>query len=288
MRTTTDKAVKLIQSKNYNEFKKLFADDIIKSIPDQKITQLVDQVHLLFESEGVPTGNENILPTLSASINGQDTVFVNKILYNFKPIPDGTGSSQKVLTFSFLKKYGTKKLVGVHINVNPFSGGDSKPTIKQLEAFNFSISDITQFRIYYDEGVDRHTRFKNEIGYFAIDGDASTLEKSGIKTIVQSIFSDISKSKFEKVEPFNSPLNRLDKTKFIQADFGLKGKPYSLFIYLPIKNGGPYADKIIVRQKQYGNLGYEFVLNQREYPKIVSEFPKIASLKLDNYYLDKP
>ena len=288
MRITTDKAVKLIQNKNYDELKKMFADDISKNISDQQIIQLVDQINLLFKNEGIPTGNENILPALNASMNGKDTIFVNNIMYNFKPISDGTNSSQKVLTFSFLKKYGTQKLVGANVKTNPLSAGNSKPTIKPFESFNFSVSDIIRFRIYYDEGANRHTQFKNETGYFAIEGDASTLEKSGVKTIVESIFSDLGKSKFEKVEPFNSTLNRGDKVKFIQAEFGFKDKPYTLFVYLPIENGGQYSNKIIVMQKQYVNLGYVFVLNQKDYSKIISEFPKIAVLKLDNFYVDKP
>lgn len=288
MRLSTDKAVKLIQTKSYKEIKMLFADDIAKNISDQQITKLVDQINLLFQKEGVPTGDENILPALNASMIGKDTVFVNNIMYNYKPVSDGKNSSQKVLTFSFLKKYGTKKLVGVTVKTNPLSAGNSKPTIKPLEFFNLGISDITRFRIYYDEGADRHTKFKNETGYFAIEGDASTLEKSGIKTIVQSMFSDLAKSKFEKATSFNSTLNRGENVKYIQAEFGFKDKPYTLFIYLPIENGGRYDNKIIVMQREYANLGYEFILNQADYPKIITEFPKIADLKLDNYYVDKP
>ena len=288
MRLTTDKAVELIQRKNYDEVKKLFAYDISKNISTQQITHLVDQINLLFENAGVPTGNENILPALNATVNGKDTVFLNNIMYNFKPISDGTNSSQKVLTFSFLKKYGTQKLVGINIKTNPLSAGNSKPNIKPLEVFNFSTSDITQFRIYYDEGANRNTKFKNETGYFAIEGDATTLEKSGIKPIIQSIFSDLAKIKPVNSQSFNSTLNRGDNVKFIQAEFGFKDKPYTLFIYLPIENGGQYNNKIIVMQREYANLGYEFNLNQKDYSKITSEFPKIAEIQLDNYYVDKP
>lgn len=288
MRITTNKAVQLIQSKNYDGFRKLFVGDIEKNISDQQMMQLVDQINLLFKNEGVPTGDENILPALNASMNGQDTVFLNNIMYNFRPISVGTNATRKVLIFSFLKKYGTQKLVGVTVKTNPLSAGNAKLTIDPLDVFNFSVSDITGFRIYYDEGAGRHTLFKNKTGYFAIEGDASTLEKSGIKPIVQSIFSDLSKSKFESVRPFNATLNYGDKVKFVQAEFELKDKPYTLFIYLPIENGGQYSNKIIVMQRQYVNLGYEFILNAKNYSKIIAEFPKIADLKLDSYYVDKP
>lgn len=243
---------------------------------------------MLFQNEGIPTGNENILHALNASIDGKDTVFLNNIMYNFKRSSDTTNPSQKVLIFSFLTKYGTQKLVGINIKANPISAKSTTAVIKPFEPFDLNISNITRFRIYYDEGANRHTQFRNEKGYFAMEGDARVIEKSGIEPIVQSILSDLTKLKAEKAEQFNSTLNYGDKVKFIQAEFGLKGKPYTLFIYLPIENGGQYSNKIVVMQRQYENLGYEFVLNQKDYPKIIADFPKIADLKLDNYYVDKP
>ena len=284
MRFTTDKAVLLIQNKNYTEFKHLIVEDIAKNISEQQIIQIVDQINEIFKTEGIPTGNENILPALNATLNGNDTIFINNILYNFKPI----NNSQKVLTFSFLKQYGTDKIAGVNLNTNPLSSANAKPTIKQIEKFDFNVSDISNFRIYYDEGVDRKRKFKNEIGYFAIQGDLNTLRESGILQIIETIFSELKKSNFKSVKTFNSTLNRGESAKYIQAEFGFKNLPYSIFIYLPIKNGGPYENKIIVMQREYVNLGYEFTLNQNDYLKIKSEFPKIAEMNLENFYLDKP
>lgn len=284
MRFTTDKAVLLIQNKNYAEFKQLIVDDVAKNISEQQIIQIVDQINEIFKIEGVPTGNENILPSLNATLNGNDTIFVNNIMYNFKPM----NNNQKVLTFSFLKKYGTEKIVGVNLNTNPLSSGNIKPNIKQVDKFDFNVSDISKFRIYYDEGSDRKTKFKNEIGYFAIQGDLNTLKESGISPTVEAIFSELKKSKFELVKAFNSTLDRGEKVKYIQAEFGFKNLPYSIFIYLPIKNGGQYENKIIVMQREYVNLGYEFTLNQNDYLKIKSEFPKIAEMQLEKYYEEKP
>lgn len=284
MRVTTDKAVLLIQNKNYSEFKKLIVEDIAKNISDQQIIQIVDQINSVFSKEGVPMGNDNILPSLNATLNGNDTIFINNIMYNFKP----KDNNQKVLTFSFLKKYGTNKIVGVNLNTNPLSAGNAKPTIKKIEKFDFKVSDISNFRIYFDEGVERKTKFKNEIGYFAIQGDVNTLRDSEILPIIESIFSDLKKSKFESVRTFNSTLNRGENTRYIQAEFGFKNLPYSIFIYLPLKNSGQFDNKIILMQREYVNLGYEFTLNQSDYPKIQSEFPKIIEMNLESFYVDKP
>jgi hypothetical protein len=285
---TADKAVQLIQNKNYTEFKKLFVEDIAKSISDQQIVQLVDGVNLLFQKEGVPSGKENILHNINATVIKGDTIFINQIMYNFQPVSNGGKSYTRVLIFSFLKQYGTEKLVGVNLSVNPLSTGDAKPTIQQIENFVFDVSEITNFRIYYDEGRYRKTKYKNEIGYFAVEGDASTLVKAGIMPIIKSIFSELSKSKYEKVEPFNDDLNRGENAKFIQAEFGLKDKPYALFIYLPLDDDRNFSNKILLMQREYVNLGYQFTLNQDDYPIIKSEFPKIAGLKLDEYYEDRP
>lgn len=287
MRVTTDNAVKLIQNKNYTDFKNLFAQEIAKNISDEQITQLVDQINILFQKEGVLTGNDNILPSLNATANGGDTLFVNNIMYNFEPFSDGANSFQHVLLFSFLKKYGTQKLVGVNVKTNPLSAGNAKPTIKRLDKFKFDIAYINRFRIYYEEGEQRKTSFKNETGYFAIEGDLATLEKSGLKPTIATILLELSKSKFERVETFNSTINK-DNVNFIQIELGFNDKPYNLQIYLPIKNGGQYTNKIILLQKEYANLGYEYILNQKDYPKTTTEFPKIAEMKLDEYYLDKP
>lgn len=288
MRVTTDKAISLIQNKNYYEFKQLIVEDISKNISEQQIIQIVDQINQVLKSEGVPTGNDNILPSLKATLSGKDTIFVNNIIYNFKPISNVGNFSQKVLTFSFLKKYGTNKIVGVSLNTNPLSSANVKPNITQMQIFDFNVSDITNFRIYYDEGEDRKTQYKNEIGYFAIQGDINTLQESGILPKIEIIFSELKKSKYKSVATFNSTLNRGENAKYIQAEFGFKNLPYSLFIYLPIKNGGKYADEIIVMQREYANLGYAFTLNQEFYPKIKSELPKIAEMKLEKFYLDKP
>lgn len=287
MRITTDKAVKLIQDKNYKELKNLFAQDIAQNISDQQIVQLIDQINILFQQNGVPMGNENILPSLNATLIGKDTVFVNNIMYNFKPFSDGKNSYQYVLLFSFLKKYGTQKLAGVNIKTNPLSAGNAKPSIKPLENLNFDISDIKSFRIYFDEGETRKTKFKNEIGYFAIEGDLTTLERTGIKPIIEMILKELSFAKVENPEPFNSTIDK-DKVNFIQIEFVLKSKPYSIQIYLPIKGGGQYANKIVVLQKEYANLGYKYVLNQKDYPKPTTAFPKIATMNLEEFYIDRP
>ena len=284
MRVTTDKAVIFIQNKNYAEFKQLIVDDVAKNISEQQIIQIVDLINEQFKMEGVPTGNENILPSLKMAFDGNDTIFVNTIMYNFKPI----NNERKILTFSFLKKYGTDKIIGVHLNTNPLSSGNVKPTIKQIEKFDFNVTDISNFRIYYDEGIDRKRKFKNEIGYFAIQGDLNTLKESGISPIIETIFSELKKSNFKSVKKFNSTLNRGENAKYIQAEFSFKNLPYSIFIYLPIKNGGQYENEIILMQREYVNLGYEFTLNQNDYLIIKSEFPKIAEMNLENYYLDKP
>ncbi len=287
MRITTDKAIKLIREKKYTDFKNLLAKEVTQKISDQQITQIVDQINLFLDKTGVPTGNDKIIPALSATVNGQDTLFINNIMYKLRPPSDEDNSDQYMLIFSFLKKYGTKKLVGVNLRQNPLTTSTKTPSIKPLQNLKFNISDITRFRIYYSEGKNRKTKFKNEIGFFAIEGNLETLEKSKLKPIIATIFSELSKSKIKKVEPFHSIINKYN-VNFIQVEFVLKNKPYGLKIYLPIANGKKYENRIVVQQMEYTNLGYQYVLNQKDCPKTTTAFPKIAKMQLNDYYLEKP
>ena len=284
MKETTEKAIKLIQERNYEKVRDLFAEDISKNITKNQLAKLVNHLNLLFRNEGIPTGNENIVPALQASINGNDTIFVNKIMYNYQPTKEEP--YPKVLSFSFLKKYGTKQLAGINIGTD--GQKNIKPTIEKLNNFAFNSNEINQFRIYFDEGKNRKTKFKNKIGFFAIEGDINTLNESGLTPILESIFDDLKKSKFEKVEIFNSSFNRGDSPSFIQLDVSLKNKPYGVFLYLPIEDDGIYSDKIILMQMEYANLGYKYILNQKDYPKIIKEFPKIGKLKLEKFYEENP
>ncbi|MET3536225.1 hypothetical protein [Chryseobacterium limigenitum] len=280
MLITTGKALKLIQENKPLDLKNLFTEDIRKNITDSQIKQLTEQLNSFFKTETIPTDKRDILPSLQASVNNNNTIFINNINYNFK--------SSQTLIFSFLKKYGTKELSGISLQNKPLNSKNYRPSIKQIENFNFNIDDVTHFRIYYDEGKNKHTKFKNEIGYFAIQGDSEEFEKSKIKPIIKNIFSELTKSKYESVDVFNNSLQRGENPKFIQIEVALKDKPYLLFLYLPLLQDQKYSGKIVLMEKEYQNLGYQFILNQNDYLNIVKEFPKILDLKLDNFYEEKP
>lgn len=284
MITTSEKAIETIKNNQLQEFRELFAEEISKDIPDNQLSQLITYLNLLFKKEGVPSGKDNVVPAIQASINGKDTLFINKIMYKYEPTE--TEPYAKILSFSFLKKYGTKKLAGINLETDGQKG--QSPTIEKLDKFLFNIDNVKQFRIYYDEGKQRKTKFKNEIGFFAIEGDLNTLNKSGIRSIIESVFEDLEKSKFEKVETFNTSLDRGINPSFIQIEIMLKDKPYLVFLYLPIGDDRTYPDQIILMQKEYANLGYKYILKQSDYKIIASEFPKIGKMNLEEFYHDNP
>ena len=284
MMATSEKAIKLIKNNQLTAFRELFAEEVSKNIPDDQLSQLITHLNLVFQKEGIPSGKNNVVPGVSLSINGRDTLFINKIMYNYEPT--ASEPYAKILSFAFLKKYGTQKLAGINLGTDGQKG--QSPTIKKLDKFLFNIDDVQQFRIYYDEGKNRQTKFKNEVGFFAIEGDLNTLNKSGIRPIIETIFKDLEQSKFEKVAAFNTSLDRGINPSFIQIEILFKDKPYLIFLYLPIEDDGRFFEKIIFQQKEFANLGYQYILNQTDYKKITTEFPRIGKMNLEEYYHEDP
>lgn len=278
---TSNKAIEFIQQKNYNEFKNLFATEILKNLNDEQIHTVVNQLSEFIKINGLPK-KENIIPALTAIPKGADTLFVNKILYHFK----NNQKTETVLSFSFLKKYGTSKLFSVNVE-NPLQSKNATPEIGKLKDLNFNTKDILGFRIYYDEGI-RKTEFNGNKGIFAIQGDFNTLEKSKLDNKFTKIFNELKKTKIEKSEVFNGKLNRGNNPEFIQVEFMFKNLNYGIFIYLPINNGGIYKDYIIVQQRQYANLGYQYYLKKENYLELMKELNSIKKMKLNDYYEVNP
>lgn len=288
MRITTDKAVRHIQAEDNIKLKELLASDISKNVTDDQVKELVRQINFLFDQIGVPSGNESIIPSLKASINGTDTIFLNFIDYYFEPQTENGTKFQQVLRFAFMQEIGPDSLIGINLEVNPFGQTNIELDIKALDRLNINVSDISAFRVYYDEGLNRKTKFKNELGIFAIQGDRKELVSSGLSSIFENIFTELKRQTLPEGEVFNGLLERGDGANYIQVEFALDNKSYIIFIYLQIDDEGNFSDEIIIIQKQYANLGYLYTLKQSNYPTTVSEFSKIPKLELDDYYELKP
>ncbi|MEM9820046.1 MAG: hypothetical protein AAF985_03200 [Bacteroidota bacterium] len=140
---TSKRAIELIRKRQLKPLRALFANEIAAGISDKELQQLTDHLNALFEKEGIPSGEENVVPGIKISLNDTDTIFINEIVYNYQA--SKTEPYAKVLTFSFLKQYGTQKLVGINLGSD---GQKNKiPSIEPLIEFSFDINDISQFRL---------------------------------------------------------------------------------------------------------------------------------------------
>lgn len=288
MRITTDRAVRIIQSEDHVRLKKLLASRISRNVTDYQAKNLISQINTLFDKMGVPTGNENIIPSFGASINGADSIFLNFVDYYFEPQTENGTKFQQVLRFTFLQEIGPDSLIGIHLEANPFGQTNMNLDIQPLERLKININDISAFRIYFDEGLNRKTKFKNELGIFAIQGDKEKLVSSGLSSTFEPIFLELEKNTLPKETVFNGLLDRGDGANYIQVEFVFTNKPYTIFIYLQLDGNGNFEDEILIIQKQYANLGFLYKLKQSSYPQIVTEFSKIPDLDLKDYYELKP
>ena len=277
LRIATNRAIEYIKTNNSDSLIASFPKSISSSISESQISQLIQKINGLINLEGIPE-EDNIQPALKALPRGNDTLFVNQIYYRFK---------NKVLIFSFLQEFGPNKIAGMNLIDDPFSGNGVNPDFKSSDMFEYDLENLSSFRIYYKQ-LKPITKFKNNLGVFAVEGDKDTFRESGLREKFDPIINELSKSKFEKKEIFNQLLNRGDNVEFIQAELGFENKDYGIFLYLPLKGGKISIDNIIFQQRQYGNLGYQYTLLKEDYPKIVRYLTEIIEMDLENYYLINP
>lgn len=280
-------AIYFVKANDYSGLKNLFAEDIKKNIKDEQLQSIGKLINELVAKEGMPS-EENIQPRLTKRFNGVDTVYINVIAFVFKSGDGKPNPYKKEITFSFLEKYGTGKLAGINITSDPLNASGLQVKIIKLDSFKLKSSDIKLYRVYYDEGVNKKTQFGNIKGIFALEGDKSKLVKPQIGVLFDSIFSELSKVKIEKVEEFKTALNRGNNTQFIQTEFMFDNLPYGIFIYLPIVTDINYKDKIIVRQMQAANLGYQYYIDIAGNNKLIGYLKSIISKDWTPYYVENP
>lgn len=277
LRIATDKAIDYIKTNNTDSLIALFPKSISITISESQISKLVEKINGLITKEGIPK-EDNIRPALRAVPRGKDSLFVNQIYYRF---------NSKVLIFSFLKEFGPNKIAGMNLIDDPFSGNGVVPDFKASDKFEYDLDNLSNFRIYYKE-LKPLTKFNKNLGVFAVEGNRDVFKDTGLSEIFEPIINELSKSKFEKKEIFNQPLDRGDEAEFIQAELGFDNRDYGIFLYLPLEGGKISMDNIIFQQRQYANLGYQYILLKEDYPKIVQYLKEIILMDLGNYYLINP
>jgi hypothetical protein len=282
MQKTVNSVIESIMEKEYNSFIKSFHPEVRKFLPETNLIILADTLNYFMRINGVPEAKD-IVFAIEVFGEGNDKTIVNKLMYSFGliEVPNDTVKYNTSLIFSFIEGFGTEHIIDIQIKSNPFLSHDIAPSFSALKKFDFAIKDIRAFRIYYDEGEIKKTKYGDHYGVFAIEGDLKILEESGLINQIKKMFSELQKSEFESVEVFTDLLNR-DNTSFIQIDL-LLDKDYGLFLYLPIESGD-----IILRQVEFGNLGYQFTLSKDNYPSIVESFHSIIDLPLQKYYHKNP
>ncbi len=287
MTKTSLDAMNFIKTNNFESFKNLFPTEIQSRINEEKILAVYKYIHEIVTKEGIPVG-ESIQQRLTKNLKGGDTIYVNVIAFVFKDNSGKTNPFKKEITFSYLEKYGTGKIVGVNVTSDPLNAKGLKINITKLDTFSFSVNNIKLYNIFYKEEKNKNTLFGKGKGLFRLEGDKEKATNSNIISIFENIFKELKKSKIEKSEEFFTALNRGENTEFIQAEFMFDNLKYGLFIYLPIKTDSVYKNKIIIRQMEAANLGYQYYLDFKGNEKLIKSLKSIIKKDWGEFYSENP
>jgi hypothetical protein len=141
---TTKKAIGYIKNENYESFKGLFILPLLEKTTDEEFTVLLRKLKSFLSNNDIPDRDE-INVALSFKLRGKDTLITNKVLYRFND------SENTIMSFSFLKYYGSNKLVGINLNKNPLKSNSNDIKIIPISNFNFNIEDVESFNLYYSD-----------------------------------------------------------------------------------------------------------------------------------------
>jgi hypothetical protein len=285
MTKTSLDAMNFIKANNFESFKKLFTTEIQSRINEEKIIAVFKYINEIVNKEGIPVG-ENIQQRLTKNLKGSDTTYFNVVAFVYKDNSSKTNPFRKEITFSYLEKYGTGKIVGINVTSDPLNAKGLKINIAKLVTFSFSVNNIKLYSVFYKEEKNKNTLFGNRKGLFKLEGDKATNSK--IISIFETIFKELKKSKIEKSEEFFTALNRGENTEFIQTEFMFDNLKYGLFIYLPIKTDSVYKNKIIIRQMEAANLGYQYYIDFKGNEKLIKSLKSIIKKDWEGFYDENP
>lgn len=283
---TSLRAMGFIKSHDYENLMFMVPKDLKKAFPPDKVKIFVDEASNIISREGIPTGNK-VQARITLRTNGRDTIVLNTIAFEY---PNAKNPKlYKEIVIGFIQQYGDKRPISFDIQTNPQDAGNMKLKIQPVSELLLHTNDVINYRVYYNQGKPATTLFGKHKGVFVLEGDAKTFTTSGLKAVSESLFSELGKTKLQNPERFNSRLNYdEDGTEFIQAEFIISNLDYGVFIYLPIKNTGVQGDKIIVRQLQFANFGYQYTISKKENPRLVEILQSIAAKNWGSYYADNP
>jgi len=284
MTKTSQKAISLIKSNDFPGFKNMFPEEVSKQ--DVPLVGFFNFVKNIIAKDGVPP-DDDIQVRLTKKLSGTDTIYINVIAFMYRNADDKTNPYDKELTFSFLGKYGTSTIAAINYNTSPLNAQGIPIKISKLDSFILNSNDIKIFRVYYNEGKDKKTVFGKRKGVFELEGDRSTSVASKINVVFEIIFKELKKSRIEKVEEFRTALNRGENPEYIQVDFLFENLPYGIFIYLPIKTDSNYKEKILVRQMQGANLGYQYYIDVKGNENLIKHLKSIIKTNWGSYYSEE-
>jgi len=286
MLRTSQRAMELIKSKDYENFMFLIPKELKNSFPDDKLRPAIDIASDIINKEGISTG-DNVQSRIEYRKNGTDTIAINTIAFLYKGSKESQNPFSHEITFSFIEKYGDKRIVSFNINADPQNAGNSGLKIQPIDKLKLNSDNVGNYRVYYSEGLPAKTVYGKNKGVFALEGDSKTFKSSGLKDIFAPIFKELENCNLKNPEKFTTMLDYSD-AEYIQAELLFNNLEYGIFIYLPIKVKAAQNNKIIIRQLQMANLGYQYYLDKSDNKKLSDLLENIKTKNWSTNYVDNP
>jgi hypothetical protein len=225
---------------------------------------------------------------VSFHLNGSDTIKVYTISFFYKGKKGSTNPYGYQINFSFTEQFGNNRIIAFNINEDPDNAKNIALTISAMDSIFISVKSVSRYRVYYSEGLPSDKLFGKNKGVFALEADAKKFQSTGLSDMFVRIFEEFEKMNIGKPVKFSTMMDYNDQKEFIQTEIVLDSSTNGIYIYIPLGKITDGKDKIIIRQLQFANLGWEYTVKKEDNMKLVKLFEAIKSKEWGMNYLDNP
>jgi hypothetical protein len=277
-------AMKAVQKGDKEELKKLIHEDVLKTVTEKQLDQLMKDGYTLLNTAELPM-DSLIQESNNVTIHNGKKIEIAQLSFPFTL----KGSSSKDSIVYMNVSVADHKILSMNVNQYPFGRRIIEPSHSEphLDQHSLSYESINWFRIWYGSGFEKND-YGDRYGYYAVSGDRKKMDKLKIQKELSDLFDLINTTKADSTDFKYLRDESVGQPEYIYLRFKFDNAPYNQFgefsIYHHLKDQPgkpePMSKYIIIEHSD--KTRYLYLVSKN--PEMVELLRKISYNRYDKYF----